>query len=106
MYLVEIQTNPLILSSKDSLHISLFYHQPATSTLSNNSNELIGRRQQGGSMLVVRGEVSKHEIAAGTDPTGLGRWNYVDLVNIINIINKTSVLLLHVTFNVNSLLLN
>ena len=52
--------------------------------LSNNSNELTRRRQQGSSMLVVRGEVSKHATAAGADPTGLGRWNCVDVVNKSN----------------------
>ena len=40
---------------------------------------MIGRRQHGGSMLDVRGEVSKHATATGADPTGLDRWNYVDL---------------------------
>ena len=32
-------------------------------------------------MLAVRGEVPKHATATGVDPTGVGRWNYVDLVN-------------------------
>ena len=32
-------------------------------------------------MLAVRGEVSKHVTTTGSDPTGLGRWNYDDVVN-------------------------
>ena len=79
-----------MLSSKDSLHASLFRHQPATSMLSNDSNELIGKRQQGGSMLAVRGKVSKHATVAGANPTCLGRWNYIDLFNRGNKMRVTS----------------
>ena len=61
------------VSEKDSLCAALFCHQLATSILSNNSNELTGRRQQGGAMLIVRGEVSKHTTTTGANPTGLGR---------------------------------
>ena len=35
-------------------------------------------------MLAVRGEVSKHTTGTGADPTGLGRWNYVDVLNKSN----------------------
>ena len=79
--LAETQTNPSILSSKDSLHTALLRHQSATSMLSNNSNEFIGKRQQSGSILAIRGAVSKYATAICTYPTGLGRWNYIDLVN-------------------------
>ena len=41
--------------------------------LSNNMNELIGIRQQGGVMIGVKGETSKYESAVGANPTGLGR---------------------------------
>ena len=70
-----------MLSSKDSLRTTLFRHQPTTSPLSNDSIELIGKRQQGRSMLVVRGQVPKHATFVGADPTCLGRWKHVDLVN-------------------------
>ena len=79
--LVETQINPLLLSFKESLHTAMFRNQPATSILSNNTNELIGRRQQGGVMLAVKGEVAKYATSTGADPTGLGRWNYIDVVN-------------------------
>ena len=32
----------------------------------------------------VKGIVSKHATTTGIDPTGLGRCNYVDVVNIVN----------------------
>ena len=44
-------------------------------------NELIGKIQQGGVMVGVKGEISKNTSAVGADPTGLGRWNYIDVVN-------------------------
>ena len=84
MSLVETQINLSLLPSKDSLYTALFRHQPATYILSNNTNELIGRRKKGGSMIAVKGEVSKHATATGADPTCLGRWNYVDVVNRAN----------------------
>ena len=31
--------------------------------------------------MAIRGQVSKHATVTGSDPTGLGRWNYVDLAN-------------------------
>ena len=82
--LAETQINPSLLTHKDSLHYALFRHQPASSIHNNNSNELIGKRQQGGIMMAIRGEVSKHATVTGADPTGLGRWNYIDLVNDSN----------------------
>ena len=84
MSLAETQINPSLLSHKDSMHTTLFLYQPTTSILSSNSNELIGKRQQGGSMSAVRGDASKCATVAGADPTGLGRWNYTNLVNDSN----------------------
>ena len=75
------QINPSLLPSKDYLRIVLFQHQPATSILSNTSNELISRRQHGGSIMSIRGELSKYATATGSDPIGLSRWKYVDLGN-------------------------
>ena len=58
--------------------------------LSNNSNELRSKTKQSGSMLEVRGQVSKHETIAGPDPAGLGRWNYIGLINRGNKVRVTS----------------
>ena len=82
--LSETQINPSLLNHKDYHHYALFRHQPASSIHNNNSNELIGKRQQGGIMMAMRGEVSKHATVTGADPTGLGRWNYIDLENYSN----------------------
>ena len=88
--LAETQINSSLLTHKDSLHCALFRHQPASSIHNNNSNELIGKRQQGGIMMAIRGEVAKHATVTGADPTGLGRWNYIDLVNDGNKVRNIS----------------
>ena len=54
--LVETQIKPSFLTNKDSLHTTMFKNQPVTSMISNNKNELTGRRQQGGVMVAVKGE--------------------------------------------------
>ena len=57
--LAETQIKPSLLTHEDSLHYALFRHQPASSIHNNNSKELIGKRQQGGIMMAIRGAVSK-----------------------------------------------
>ena len=42
--LVETQSNPSLISSKDSLHTIMLKNKPYASILSNNQNELIGKR--------------------------------------------------------------
>ena len=71
--LSETQINPSLLAHKDSLHYDMFRHQPASSIHSNNSNELIGKRQHGGIMISIRGKVVKYATVTGADSTGLGR---------------------------------
>ena len=70
-----------MLSCKDSLYAEILRNQPAESILINSVNELIGRRQKGGEMIVAKGDVAKNATSTGAEPTGLGRWNYVDIVN-------------------------
>ena len=77
--LVETQINPSFPSNNQSLHYALFRNQLASYIHNNNSNELINHRQQGGVLVVIRGQASRHATATGSDPTGLGRWNYIDL---------------------------
>ena len=43
------------------------------SILRNKKNELIRRRQKGGVMAVVRGELEKYKCSTREDPTGLAR---------------------------------
>ena len=52
--LIETQINRSFLRNKDYLHKSMRHNQLAISALSNNKNEFIGRRQQGGPMLAVK----------------------------------------------------
>ena len=52
--LLETQINPSLITNKDSLHATMFKKQPATLILRNNENELIGRRQKSGVMVVVK----------------------------------------------------
>ena len=32
-------------------------------------------------MNAIRGNIAKYSSFTGADPTGLGRWNYVDIIN-------------------------
>ena len=79
--LAETQINPSLVTNKNSLNNSLFTNQHVMSILSNNKNELIGRLQQGGVMAAVRVELAKFTCSTGEDPTGIGRWNYVNVSN-------------------------
>ena len=75
------QINPSLPPIKYYPHAAMLQNNLATSTLRNNMNELIGRRQQYGSMKAAQGEVAKHATSTGTDPTSVGRWNCIDVVN-------------------------
>ena len=41
--LVETQINTSLLPNKESIHTTMFRNNPATSILSNNTNEIIGK---------------------------------------------------------------
>ena len=79
--LVETQINQSLIPNKDSLHVAIFLNHPAASMLSNNANELVGRRQQGEVITAAKGEIAKHATSTGADPTRLGRRNRSDMVN-------------------------
>ena len=79
MSLVETQINPSFPSYDQSLHHILFRNQLASYIHNNNSNKLLNNRQQGRAMVAIRGQVSRHAAATRSDPTGLGRWNCIDL---------------------------
>ena len=49
------------------------------SILINNKQEHLGMRQQGGMFTGVVGPVSSVIISIGSDPTRLGKWNWVQL---------------------------
>ena len=52
--LVETHVNPSLIPSKDYIHSTIFRNYPATSILSNNVNEVIGRRKKGRVMAEVK----------------------------------------------------
>ena len=64
------------MTTKDSLFVTMFRIQKATSTLSNNKNEFIGKLQQDRVMVTEKGKFVKHATSTETYPTGLGRWIY------------------------------
>ena len=53
----------------------ILQEKESTAIMSNNSNKLLGIRQQGDVFTCAIGQISKTAIAAGLDPVGLGRWN-------------------------------
>ena len=58
----------------------MFRNQPDESIVSNNTNELIDRRHQGRLITAAKVDDDKHVTSIGTDPTGLDRCNYIDIV--------------------------
>ena len=78
--LVETQINPSFLPTKHYL-CAIIFRSHSASILSNNANELAGRRKQGSAMLVAKCKISKHAASTRLDPTGLSRWNHIDIVN-------------------------
>jgi len=79
--LVETQAQPALLDATCNMPSTLFAHETHVTKLSNNSNELINKHQQGGLMSSVRGECCKLVTATSCDPTGLARWQSIDLKN-------------------------
>ena len=58
----------------------MFRNQPTVSIISNNTNELIGRRRHGRLIAAAKVDVDKHLTPTGIDPTGLDICNYIDIV--------------------------
>ena len=77
--LVETQINPAVVSPTFSMRNKLFLQKESVSILTNNKQENLGMRQQGGVFTGITGSMSEVVIASGSDPTGLGRWNWIQL---------------------------
>ena len=75
MSLVETHINKKLFLYTDPIHKIMLRNQLATSMLSDNENELIGRRQQGGAITEAQVEIDKHKTSTGADSTRLDRWN-------------------------------
>ena len=79
--LVETQINPVALQSKSIVVDNLFQAESNFCTFNNNSNKIIGPRQQGGILTSIWGECANLIHSTGSDPTKLERWNWIDLIH-------------------------
>ena len=78
--LVETQLNLDLTTKTFSLRDKLFQKRAAAvSIASHNKHELLGKRQQGGVFTGVMGSLTNTVVATGSDSTGLGRWNWIEL---------------------------
>ena len=69
----------------------LFIHDTHYCILGNNSNELLAHRKQGGILTTARGDIYNLISSSGEDSSGLGCWNYLDIINSSNKIRIISV---------------
>ena len=74
-----MQINPDLLDASYNIPLSLFQSDLYIIKMDNNQNELISRRQQDRVLLVVRGDLCAIAKLLEGDPTGLGRWNSIDI---------------------------
>ena len=77
--LAETQINPALVLHTFSMRDRIFQQKESVSILTNNKQEHLGMRQQGGVFTGVTGLLSGVAIASGSDCTGLGRWNWIQL---------------------------
>ena len=78
--LVETQLNPYMFSPDFRLSQLLSTrHSPSIITLANNNTEGLGTRQQGGVCTAICGRFTSSYATGGADPTGLGRWNWIEI---------------------------
>ena len=77
--IVETHINPELLSRSKEVKENIFRSDINNTILTNNGNELIDARQQGGVLYSVRGELSRFTRASGVDETMLGRWKWIEL---------------------------
>ena len=71
--IAKTKINPSLLFNINFVQNNLFRAEYHVDVTTNNSNELLGRRQQGRVMLSIRNDLSKHSSTVGIDSTGLGR---------------------------------
>ena len=74
--ITETHINPYMMFNSNVVCDNLFRAEHHVDVMANNSNELLGQRQQGGVMISVHNDLSKHLSAAWIDSTGLSLWVY------------------------------
>ena len=77
--LAETQINSALVPYTFLIRDKLFRNKESVSILTNNKQEYLGARQQGGVFTGITGSASSVAISSGTDSTGLGRWSWVQL---------------------------
>ena len=77
--LAETQINPALVPHTFSMRNKIFCQKESVSILTNNKQENLGMRQQGGVFTGIMGLMSGVAVASGSDHTGLGRWNWIQL---------------------------
>ena len=77
--LAETQINPALVPCTFSMRNKIFRQKESVSILTNNKQEHLGMRQQGGIFTGAMGLMSGVAVASGSDHTGLGRWNWIQL---------------------------
>ena len=77
--LMEMQINPDLLDTFYNIPLSLFQSDLHIMKIDNNQHKLISRRQQGRVLSAVRGDLCVIAKSLEGDPTGLGRWNSIDI---------------------------
>ena len=65
--IVEIQINLSLLFNSKVAHDNLFRSENDVDIVSNNSNGIIGRRNQGGALLLVRNDVARFSSLIGKE---------------------------------------
>ena len=71
--------NPDLLDTIYNIPEFLFQVEMHIARLSNNSHELISRKQQRGVLSAVRSDLYTLTRALEGDSSGLGRWNIIDI---------------------------
>ena len=79
MCLAETQINPALTLYTFSIRDKIFKDKESITILSHNKQELLGMRQQGSVFTGIIGQATCTTMSTGSDPTGLGRWNWVQL---------------------------
>ena len=79
--LVETHVQPALLDKSYNIPSALFTHKAYITKLSNNTNKLINKHQQGGLLISICEECCKLITNTSCDPTSLVRWQSIDLKN-------------------------
>ena len=77
--LAETQINPALVPCTFSMRNKIFRQKESVSILTNNKQEHLGMRQQGGIFTGAMDLMSGVAIASGSDHTRLGRCNWIQL---------------------------